>query len=167
MRIRTRQTSRGPTSLRTRPSSSSTLVSTIWCLFFFYFGLFNTIQLTVNKCSIEIFRCLDSNRGLLVLEATTLPTEPKPLQIEDQLYLGLTFHKIFVNKSNILFHDNQSNSRTPCRTLSHSKFHAIELHASTPTILQPRLRIPRTLFSFWFNWWCVGKERKTTGIFRA
>ena len=44
---------------------------------FLCFCLFNT-QLTVNKCSIYINFCrrLDSNRGTLVLEATTLPTEP-------------------------------------------------------------------------------------------
>ena len=48
-------------------------------LFLFYFRLFNTIQLTINKCSMKICRCLDSNRGPLVLEATALPTEPQPL----------------------------------------------------------------------------------------
>ena len=55
-------------------------------LFIFYFRLFNTIQLTVNnKCSIKICRCLDSNRGRLVLEATALPTEPQPLPTLDKL----------------------------------------------------------------------------------
>ena len=39
---------------------------------FLLFLFFNTIQLTVNKC-------LDSNRGPLVLEATALPIEPQPL----------------------------------------------------------------------------------------
>ena len=49
-------------------------------LFFFYFRLFNTIQLTVdNKCSIKFCRCLESNRGPLIPEATALPTEPQPL----------------------------------------------------------------------------------------
>ena len=55
----------------------------IWAipgLFFFYFFLFNIIQLTVkNKCCIKICRCLDSNRGPLVSEATALPTESQPL----------------------------------------------------------------------------------------
>ena len=55
----------------------------IWAipgLFFFYFRLFNTIQLTVNnKCSIKNCRCLYSNRGPLLSEATALPTEPQPL----------------------------------------------------------------------------------------
>ena len=50
-------------------------------LFFFYFRLFNTIQLTVNKCSIKICRCLDSNRRPLISEATALPTELQPLPI--------------------------------------------------------------------------------------
>ena len=48
-------------------------------LFFFYFRLFKTIQLTVNKCSVKMCRCLDTNRGPLVSEATALPTEPQPL----------------------------------------------------------------------------------------
>ena len=48
-------------------------------LFCFYFCLFNTIQLTLNKCSIKNFQCLDSDRGPLVSEATVLPTEPQPL----------------------------------------------------------------------------------------
>ena len=47
-------------------------------LFFLYFRLFNT-QLTVNKCSINFSRLLDSNHGPMVLEATALPTEPQPL----------------------------------------------------------------------------------------
>ena len=67
-------------------------------LFFFYFHLFNTIQLTINKkCSIKICRCLESNRGLLVSEATALPTEPQPLPYVDAslspviVYLPLRF----------------------------------------------------------------------------
>ena len=52
-------------------------------LFFFYFRLFSTIQLTVNnKCSVKICRCLDLNRGPLVLEDTALPTEPQPLPLQ-------------------------------------------------------------------------------------
>ena len=51
-------------------------------LFFFYFRLFNTIQMTFNnKCSIKICRCLDSNHGPLTSEATALPTEPQPLPL--------------------------------------------------------------------------------------
>ena len=50
-------------------------------LFFFYFRLFDTLQLTVTKCSLKICQCLDSNRGPLVSEATALPTEPQPLPI--------------------------------------------------------------------------------------
>ena len=46
---------------------------------FLLFLFFNTIQLTVNKCSTKICLCLDSNRGPLVLEATALPIEPQPL----------------------------------------------------------------------------------------
>ena len=43
---------------------------------FFYFGLFNT---TFNTFDCEkICWWLDSNRGSLALEATTLPTEPQP-----------------------------------------------------------------------------------------
>ena len=52
---------------------------------FLYFHLFNT-QLTLNKCSINFWRRLDSNRGPLVLEATTLPTEPQPLPTADALW---------------------------------------------------------------------------------
>ena len=50
--------------------------------FSFLFSSFqyNTIHLTVNNnCSTKICRCLDSNRGPLVSEATALPTEPQPL----------------------------------------------------------------------------------------
>ena len=50
---------------------------------FLYFRLFNT-QLTVNNkqmfnININFCRWLDSNRGPLASEATTLPTEPQPL----------------------------------------------------------------------------------------
>ena len=38
--------------------------------------------------NIQVCRCLDSNRGPLELEATTLPTEPQPLP--KLLYLLLT-----------------------------------------------------------------------------
>ena len=40
-----------------------------------------SIQLTINKCLryIKVFQWLDSNCGPLVLEPTTLPTEPQPL----------------------------------------------------------------------------------------
>ena len=56
-------------------------------LFFFYFRLFNTIQLTVdNKCSIKFCRCLESNREPLVPEATALPTEPQPLPTGNPTY---------------------------------------------------------------------------------
>ena len=51
----------------------------------FYFRLFNTIYLTVNKCSVKICRCLDSNRVPLELEATVLSTEPRPLP---QIYVS-------------------------------------------------------------------------------
>ena len=40
----------------------------LFCLFY-----------TVDSNQIKICRCLDSNRGSLVLEATALPTEPQPL----------------------------------------------------------------------------------------
>ena len=46
---------------------------------FFYFRLFNTMQLTVNKYSMKICQCLDSNRGPLLSETTALPTETQPL----------------------------------------------------------------------------------------
>ena len=46
-------------------------------LFIFVFS----IQLIINKCSIKFCRWLESNRGPLVLKATTLPTEPQPLPI--------------------------------------------------------------------------------------
>ena len=36
-------------------------------------------QLTVNKCSLKVCRCLVSNRGSLVSEQTALPTETQPL----------------------------------------------------------------------------------------
>ena len=52
-------------------------------LFFLYFRLFNTIDSTYKFC-----RWLDSNRGLLVLEVTTLPTEPQPP-------INLTCHCLF------------------------------------------------------------------------
>ena len=45
----------------------------------FIFCLFITIKLTLNKCSIKICRCLDSNRGPLVSEVIALATEPQPL----------------------------------------------------------------------------------------
>ena len=38
-----------------------------------------SIQLIINKCSIKFCRWLESNRGPLVLKATTLPTAPQPL----------------------------------------------------------------------------------------
>ena len=47
---------------------------------FFFIFVFST-QLTVNKCSIKVCRCLDSNRASLLSEATALPTEPQPLPI--------------------------------------------------------------------------------------
>ena len=46
-------------------------------LYFFIF-VFST-QLTVNKCLMKVCRWLDSNRGSLVLQVTTLPTEPQQL----------------------------------------------------------------------------------------
>ena len=54
-----------------------TFLKKLWLIpgiFFLYFHLFNTIQLTVNKYSIKNCQCVDSNRRPLELEATTLPT---------------------------------------------------------------------------------------------
>ena len=45
---------------------------------FLYFRLFNTANSKLN-IPYRICWCLDSNRGPLVFEATTLPTEPQPL----------------------------------------------------------------------------------------
>ena len=52
---------------------------TISGLFFLYLHLFNTVDSKemFNKCC----QWLDSNRGPLVLEVTTLPTEPQPLPL--------------------------------------------------------------------------------------
>ena len=59
-------------------------------LFLFIF-VFST-QLTVNKCSIKVCRCLDSNHGSLVSKATTLPLSHTTvlllLQKHNQHYIG-------------------------------------------------------------------------------
>ena len=43
--------------------------------------LFSSFQYCSIPRTYKIYRQLDSNRGSLVLEATTLPTEPQPLRI--------------------------------------------------------------------------------------
>ena len=50
--------------------------------FILYFRLFNTVDRKYN------YRCPDSNHGSLVLEATALLTEPQPLPLNDNSFLG-------------------------------------------------------------------------------
>ena len=79
-------------------------------LIFFIFIF--SIQLTINKYLIFNFcRRLDSNRGPVVLEATGLPTEPRPLPA----IASVTVKKFFVNWR------QDSASAIPSLVLLHSR----------------------------------------------
>ena len=59
-------------------------------IFFFYFRLFNTMQLTVNKCSLKFCLCLDSTRGPKVSEVTALQCD----QIGRFIAIWVTFQRL-------------------------------------------------------------------------
>ena len=63
---------------------------TITGLFFLYFRLFYI----VDTNQIKVCRCLDLNRGSLVLEATALPTKPQPLLIVNLLFTRVTLWSV-------------------------------------------------------------------------
>ena len=60
----------------------------------FYILVFS-IQSTVSKCSLKVFRWLDSNLGPLLSKATALPTEPQPLP--SHLFLDTTYWWFVIN----------------------------------------------------------------------
>ena len=73
--------------------------------FFFLLFLVFSIQLTVNKCSINFYRWLISNRGPLVSETTALPTEPQPLPHTCLIFLSFNLLLIYTSRSG--FHNGR------------------------------------------------------------
>ena len=80
---------------------------------FLYFRLFNSVDIK-RMFNVNFWQWLDSNCGSLVLEATTLPTEPQPLPIQIVLFVS-TKENIYKNKVRCYL---ELNCRTCCYCIS-------------------------------------------------